>query len=290
MVVAIELKIEASEHSGQLGRYRKIVETDWPSGDWRHVLLFLTKRGDYPSIEDGKGWNPLPLESLLPALDAVLARGEGTPDARVMLAAYLAMLRRRHLTDQRLEELAASLWAKHREALEFLADRRPDAYSEIFELLTQQSGSIAKQISEESGLEVVPDHHRPAAIQFAVPAWDKIDGFRSADGFTASGRLILVEIVRASKTPNTLRCYIMLGKGDQEMRQRLFQSLQDDGAIEGKKLTKDWNRLASKSIKLGDIEDDPDIAAAVAKKVPEIVEFVANVLPRFDQALSPMVP
>jgi hypothetical protein len=57
------------------------------------------------------------------------------------------MLGRRHLTDERLEKLAADLWAKHREALEFLADRRPDALSDAMSLLIARKDAIAEKLS-----------------------------------------------------------------------------------------------------------------------------------------------
>jgi hypothetical protein len=127
VVVAVELKIDATEHSGQLGRYRRIIEKEFPEQDgWRQVFLFLTKRGDDPSEDDGAGWQSLPLEGVVEMLERVIAKGSGQPEARTMLGAYVGMLRRKHLTDPRMEELARGLWREHREVLDFLISRRPD--------------------------------------------------------------------------------------------------------------------------------------------------------------------
>lgn len=72
LIVAVELKIDATEHSGQLGRYREIVEREWP--DHKRLLLFLTKRGEAASA-DGVGWHSLSLAPVTEALAAVAEKG-----------------------------------------------------------------------------------------------------------------------------------------------------------------------------------------------------------------------
>jgi PD-(D/E)XK nuclease superfamily len=183
LVVAIELKIDASEHSGQLARYRQIVETEWPNR--RHLFLFLTKRGDEPSEKDGAGWLSVDLESLTNELQSVAAKEIGATDARQLLMAYLAMLGRHHLNDEKLEDLAARLWSKHPAALNFLADRRPDAVGDVFQWLIKAQDGLAEAISVHCGEAVVTDFWRQSAIRFAVPAWDAIPGFLGAEGFYA---------------------------------------------------------------------------------------------------------
>lgn len=284
LVIAIELKIDASEHSGQLGRYRQIVETEWPKR--RHIFLLLTKRGDEPSDDDGSGWQSVPLDLLANELRAILSRHIGSDDSRTMLKAYLAMLGRHHLNDERLEGLAARLWAKHREALEYLTDQRPDAYKKLFDLLNDQAREIADMMSTASGVTVESDFHRPAALRFAVPSWDRIDGFCSSS-FTQSGRILLIEIIKASKADNKLRCYFQLGIGEAAIRQKLYDALNSAGIIQSKRgLTKDWNRLASKAFKLDDMDDAPDVEKIAAKVVPQIVEFISQSLPKFHSVLS----
>ncbi|MEE9433786.1 MAG: PD-(D/E)XK nuclease family protein [Sphingorhabdus sp.] len=286
LIVAIELKINANEHSGQLRRYREIVQKEWP--DCNHLFLFLTKHGDEPSEEDGEAWLSVELDKLANELTVVAKRGSGDSGAKAMLNAYIAMLGRHHLSDPKLETLAASLWAKHSEALNFLAERRPDNFGRLFEILTDRASEIADSISKKSKIEVEADFHRPAALRFAVPEWDKIDGFCSADGFTLSNRLILIEIVKASGASSALRCYFLLGKGDKNMREKLHQTLEGAGATNGRRLTKDWNRLASKSFKLGDIEDESDVEKIAERVAPQIIEFIASKLPSFRDALGPL--
>ena len=287
LIVAIELKIDASEHSGQLGRYKKIVEAEWPQK--RHMFLLLTKREDEPSEEDGAGWQSIPLDSLAKELRTVLSKHIGNDEARTMLGAYLAMLGRHHLNDERLETLAAKLWSKHREALEFLVDRRPNAIGDLFKRLVDGQTQLAEAITAQCGERVIIDHTRPAAIRFAVPAWDEISGFKSAEGFTLSNRLILIELVKSG--PDYCRCYFQLGKGEKAMREKLFYCLRDAGADVGKKQqpTKEWNRLASLMIPLKDIEDNPDMDAINARVTTQVREFAAKHVPIYTKALMSLV-
>lgn len=284
LVVAVELKIDASEHSGQLSRYRDLVEAEWPNR--RHLFLFLTKRGDEPSEQDGVGWLSVDLEAVASELAIVARKEVGSAEARQMLTAYLAMLGRHHLNDEELETLAARLWAKHPAALSFLAERQPDAIGSVFARLVEQREALAEAIASQCGLSVVVDHWRPAAILFAVPEWDLIPNFQSAEGFTASKRLILFELVKAGS--DYLRCYFQLGRGDQEMREKLFHCLREAGADVGKKQhpTKEWNRLASITIPLKDLDDSPDIDAVANRVFYRVRDFASTHIPNFNDALE----
>lgn len=123
MVVAFELKIDSKEHSDQLRRYRASIEEHFVRRDgWNQILVFLTKRGLEPEAE---GWFSLELEEVAKELDRVVENQLGGELARNQLASYLAMLRRHHLPNNRLEELAARLWSQHREALTFLMEQSP---------------------------------------------------------------------------------------------------------------------------------------------------------------------
>jgi PD-(D/E)XK nuclease superfamily len=283
LIVAIELKIDASEHSGQLARYRAQVEVEWP--DRRHLFIFLTKRGDEPSDQDGDGWLSVDLEALASELRAVAVKEIGATESRQMLTAYLAMLGRHHLNNEELEQLAARLWTKHPAALSFLAERRPNAIGSVFSKLVDRRDALAAEIAANCGQKIVIDHWRPAAILFAVPDWDAVQGFVSAEGYTASKRLILLELVKSG--PDYLRCYFQLGRGDQLMREKLFLRLREAGADVGKKLqpTKEWNRLASIMIPLKDLEDGADLDAVADRVFYRVRDFAAAQVPIYTKAL-----
>jgi PD-(D/E)XK nuclease superfamily len=289
LIVAVELKIDAAEHSGQLGRYRKLVEEEWPSH--RHLLLFLTKRGDDPSEDDGRGWHSVNLDTLSREFHALAENKIGADDARQMLRAYVSMLGRHHVSNDRLENLAERLWAQHKEALEFLADRRPDAFGTVFQKLSARRDQLAAELCQRCNVEVTVDHSTGAYIRLAIPGWDNIPGYLCADGYTPSKRLILIEIVKASSSDDTLRCYFQLAKGDPQMREKLFFHLKEHGADVGKKEkpTKEWNRLASATLSKVSGDDSHDAEDAAEKVERKIIDFLAKHIPIYDKALLGLI-
>jgi hypothetical protein len=288
VVIAVELKIDATEHSGQLGRYRNLVEKEFPKADgWRQIFLFLTKRGDEPSEDDGQGWHALPLDAVVEMLDRLLAKGGGQPDAQVMLNAYVGMLRRKHLTDPRLEELARDLWREHREVLDFLMSRKPDVGYEVFSQMLDDQESVAAAFSEATGLEIVPDQSTKTYLRFAIKDWDSVPGMLTGTGWKPSNRMLLFEMWRTSN--GGIRCKVELGPGDPEKRELLFQAFKDAGADVGGNwsLAAKWRQLAAKHLATPTEDDDPtDVRTQVMSGA---TQFLRTHLPKYDAAAKSLI-
>lgn len=286
LIVAIELKINSGEHSGQLGRYRKVVKEQWPEANgWRHLFIFLTKDGDEASEEDGTDWITLGLADVAQELDSVVQKQKGASDARLLLSAYLAMLRRHHLTDKNQEELAAQLWSKHREALEFLMEHQPDDVGGLFGQIYKEREKIAAKLTEASDRRVVFNSGSATRMYFAVEEWDSLPDFKSAEW--RSNRLMLLEFGLNRKS-GRLRMHFVLGPGKQDVRQRYYDALIEGGAPLGKrkKFTDQYTRLGSKSIVIDGDEDQEDLQEAFEKVVKEIEKYAKETIPVLDKALS----
>lgn len=282
LAVAIELKVDAAEHGGQLGRYREALARRFPG--WRRVLLFVTARGDDPGEEHGDGWRPLGLEALADALAAVAERSPGAPGAAMALA-YRGMVRRRIVGDERLEGLAAALWARHRAALEYLSERRPDSGAGVLGELGAQADALAARLGEAAGLPVVADHARGRAITFAVPAWDALPGSGTVR-WTPSGRILLLELTLSARADGDIvAAMLTLGPGDPDARRRIHAALHDAGVKAKPPKTDRWTRLVRDTLARDD-EDDGLAADAVAER---LVDFARRYLPRFDRALRPLL-
>jgi len=290
LVVAIELKIEASEHGEQLHQYKTRVTQNWPVSDgWRHLFLFLTKYGDEASDTHGGGWLALPLESVAHELQDVIRHKIGTPDAIALLQAYLNMLRRHHLSDKRLEDLASNLWSQHKEALEFLMERRPDSASQFFGQIYERRNEIAARMSDASGLAIIADDCTPRIARFAVKTWDNLPDFSSAKGWTSSGRILLVEL-QGSSDKQYLRIRFVLGPGDASIRNRYFKELVDSSAPTTKKktITDSFTRLGTRSVRVVDLDENEELQDQYNRVLQEIERFSRDVVLRYDEALSGM--
>ncbi|WP_186441579.1 PD-(D/E)XK nuclease family protein [Aminobacter sp. J44] len=279
IVIPIELKIDASQGDDQLRRYRRIAEEEWPrEKGWRHLNVFLTKHDEVPRDDH---WQRLKIEHLANEFD-LIAKSEGPPAARDSFQAYLKMLRRHHLEDRSLEELARKLWSRHKEALEFLADRRPDAVGNLFSALRDRGAELAKSLSDASS-EVVLDADSRTIIRFAFKKWDNLPHFKCST-WTESNRFILLELKRES---DSLNGYLYLGPGDEAAR-NAYVSL-----LEKKKLPplssrsgREWICLAKESILRVQMEGDADLELCITQVTANLKSFAQKVFDHFDPILA----
>ncbi len=133
LVIIIENKTFSSEHSDQLRRYKEAVAQRYPS--FSQVLVFLTPEGDEAS---DKQYLSLSYTSLIEIIECLrLSSGQyGDSHLDRTLVDYQRAVRR-HITmsDPELEELARSIYARHKQALDFIFERRPDLISNIGDAL-----------------------------------------------------------------------------------------------------------------------------------------------------------
>ena len=277
----IEIKIEAGEHGNQLARYRQIAEKQWP--DHRRYYILLSPEGIDATDE---AWTSLSFAQLLASLEPGQASVGGSESARMMLAAWFAMLRRRYVPDEDLEELARKLWLKHGAALNYLMEMKPSPLRDASLLLREGArfAHIASAVHARTGLRIVQDRCSNTYHRIAVPDWDSLPGLMGST-WTESGRVLMCEVEFYG---SRIHVRMLLGPGDPATRLSLFRKLRDGGANTGKKTepTTKFSRLAARTLALGAPVDDAEtgeVLAAIAEK--GIVTFLADTLPQYDHAL-----
>lgn len=250
VVIAIELKIDSSQHGNQLLRYRNTVQNHWSEPGWKHIYIFLTKYDEEP--DDPEFWIPVRLRDLTLELESVLDGVNADSDAEAMLRSYVRMLRRNHLSDERLEEISRKLWSEHHEALDFLMSRRPDALADVFSWLGANLELIASENCSELG-SFVTDTASQTIVRVAFKPWDSVPGFLTSR-WTDSRRLILFEIKREGAR---VSAFMYLGPGTTDDRQ-YFSNLLKDKRLHrpGAKVGDDWMCIA-KSV-LFELRDGTD--------------------------------
>lgn len=282
IVMPIELKIDSTQSPDQLQRYRRIVENEWLRDQgWRHLNVFLTKHDEAPL--DADQWHPLRMGDLVNELEPI-ATTNGSSVASESLRAYLRMLRRHHLEDERLEEIARRLWSRHREALEFLADRRPDAIGNLFDALKDRRGELAKALSE-LGLQVVLDTDYKSIVRFAFAEWDDLPGFKQAT-WTESKRFILLELKREGSKINA---YLYLGPGPGEEDTRAaYASLLDKKRLHrpNTRVGRDWMCLAKSEMLGSQIDEETDLETSIEIVTKSLQLFARKVFDHFDPVLA----
>ncbi|PTM96113.1 PD-(D/E)XK nuclease family protein [Mycoplana dimorpha] len=280
IVIPIELKIDSSQGHDQLERYRRITEQEWPrSQGWKHINIFLTKHEEVPIDVDH--WEPLRIGDLVEHLQ-ILANQPNDSPAAEMLRSYLRMLRRHHLEDRRLEEIARKLWAQHSEALEFLADRRPDATGNLFEALKDRRMEFIKTL-KELDVEMVLDADYKTIIRLAFESWDALPGFKNSQ-WTDSKRFILLELKREGPRINA---YLYLGPGDEGIRQRYVTILEKNRLHRPtSRVGKDWMCLAKKEIYSEQLDDETEMEASIEVIIKSVSLFARRVFDHFNPVLE----
>ena len=128
-VVAVENKVNSTQHSDQLSRYRRIVESQF--GQARHRLyLFLTKNEEEPEDD---AYLPATYAQIHDTLkDCVAARGHAIgSEPRVLIDNYLRLIEEKFMNESDIAILAQKIYKKHKRALEIIYEQRPDNFAEM---------------------------------------------------------------------------------------------------------------------------------------------------------------
>lgn len=286
IIVCFELKIGSTQHSEQLTRYRNVVQDNWPG--WAHVFVFLRPSGE--EAEDD-AWTSLGYESIARGLEQVADMPGADPMAQGLLEAYINMLRRNFIVDDDLQKLAASLWRKHKEALQFLVENEPDELNDLFKYIHENELEFCKQASIE-GLTLVPDHHRgTSGLRFGITEWDTELGpeAMSGSGWTASGRVFLIQLERVKRANGEIvRALLVLGPTESKAREIWFEVIKPSLPNKMKTLSPRWKRIGNKKLfeMTEERKEDFNVEKAFRETAKAVSKFLDTDVRKIDAAIK----
>lgn len=132
-VIAIENKVDSSEHTQQLKRYKAIVDGEF--GAKRRHFVFLTPFGaDATESEDQAVYISYSYAQIADILDNILVlyRESLSDKIAVYISDYLTTIKRELLMNDKLNELAVKVYKAHKAAFEFVFENRPDPASILY--------------------------------------------------------------------------------------------------------------------------------------------------------------
>tara|TARA_Y100001933_G_scaffold242475_1_gene270191 strand:+ start:653 stop:1978 length:1326 start_codon:yes stop_codon:yes gene_type:complete len=148
LIIAIENKIDSNEHNDQLIRYRKTLETEYPSH--QHAFIYMTKNEDAPSDEQ---WCSYSYRELYQTLQRVRNANENVIgiDVLTFIDHYLDVLKNRLLDHSIVEELCQKIYSCHSEAIQLLTNQQ---------YVNQPIQDLCKKIQKDHqlALELIFDH------------------------------------------------------------------------------------------------------------------------------------
>jgi hypothetical protein len=213
-VCVIENKIHSSEHSGQLSRYRKIVEEAGEFSGFDKLYVYLTVSGEEPS--DG-AYLPLTYGDVLGLLSHLLERkGDLGPDVLVLIEHYESMLRRYVVEDSEVQKICRRLYRKHRKAFDLVFEYMPDKLSEIYDDLVEII---------DADEDMILDDCSKSRIRFVPREMDVVPkkGTR-----TSTKRMLLFEM---KNREDRLALYLIIGPGPDEIRKTLYRMAQKEATL-----------------------------------------------------------
>jgi hypothetical protein len=210
LVVLVENKIDAAVGDGQLQRYKEIVRARYP--DFRHLFILLTPDGVEP---DDEHYVALSYSEIADLIDLAIDRDKLiSSDISLILKHYVQMLRRHIVEDEQLADLARQLYERHKEAFDFIIERRP------------QPDNLLEGIRErlEISTDLAIDRHAPMILRFAPKEWAPIPEFNSCpeSRWTHTKRNLIFE-VKANRDTDRIIVALISGPTEAELRRKLYE-------------------------------------------------------------------
>ncbi len=276
LVCAIENKVDTTEHSDQLHRYREIVAKEFT--EYRAIFIYLTPEDDKPSDE---AYIPFSYTKVAELVNDICRAYESTlgSDVRALMTHYTTMLRRHIVSDSEIAKLCQKIYHKHQKALDLIFEHRPDLQADLAEVL--------RKLIESKVPDLVLDHFTKTLIYFSVVDWDNYPGQRTGQGWTKSGRVLLFEFGNFS---NQLSLRLIIGPaGLGLVRQVIHQIAFSHPKVfrgMGKQLRSKWTMIYKRRLLEPSDYEDADLEILTKKVQVEWDKFYIEDLPTIRQALA----
>ncbi|WP_316228188.1 MULTISPECIES: PD-(D/E)XK nuclease family protein [unclassified Bradyrhizobium] len=277
-VIVVENKVDSSEHSQQLSRYRGVVDGEF--GAKRKHFVFLTPAGSDPIDEaDRKVYINYSYEQIASILANVLElyRDSISDKMALYIDDYLTTINRELLMNDRLNDLARKVYKAHKPAFDFVFENRPDPASVLYPYFEEELKSRGFVIgSKNKGYVRFTSRDLAERLPRTGGGWPDKEAF-------------LFEIDYFWSDQNAVAKAI-ISPGNEGLRETILSAAKDLKSYrrpEGKK----WSSFYLKKSKFvaSEVynEDEGDIRAKV-KKVIENIEADANeIFATIAKALSP---
>ncbi len=133
-VVAIENKVDSSEHSDQLERYTSVVNAQYP--ERRALYVFLTVDGDVPSHGSWVSYTYADVHRVFSRVRTTHANAIGD-DVLVFLDHYLNLIENQFMSNPEIDALCRRIYKNHRRALDLIYERAGSPVSEVMSAIQE---------------------------------------------------------------------------------------------------------------------------------------------------------
>ena len=218
ILCAIENKVFADEHGDQLTRYRKALESSFPT--FTKYLVFLTPRGTSPAREEEKQqWTPFAYSKVFGTVQQIVNNHEipARTGVRGFLNHYVTTLRRNIMPETSLSQLARKTYLEHREAIDLIIANRPNWVSEARQWLREAIEQQPKWLLDKE------DRRH---IRFRTEDWNRHDATQTEGGWSpTSNTLLRFEFTFSGDLPSLQLALSPKNETNEFLRHKLFEAV-----------------------------------------------------------------
>lgn len=273
-VVTIENKVWSKESTYQLQKYRHIIQEEFP--DYQKLFIFLTPYGE--SASDENNWISFDYNQFVKIVEkGVKIKGDTISNrVKVFLDQYITTVRRYIVGDEELENVCREIYYKHKKALDLIFEYKPDIYSDI-------ANNLKERIKQESDL--ILDTASKTYTRFPTKELDSLIE-KKGNGWTSSKRILLFEFQNRN---NKLVLKLIIGPGDQAIRQKIYDIVKNNKNSFRGKLGKYHNQFTSiytREFLSKDFEEEANYEEVLEKISTKFIDFLRSDLHSIHQTFT----
>ena len=280
---AIENKVFSSEHSEQLTRYRKALESAYPS--FARSYVFLTPGSTLPFREEERAyWTSLGYAVVFEIVQQMVESKNGPTEEGVdaFLRQYAVTLRRNIMPDTSILQMARKIYLEHREAMDLIIANRPNYIAE--------SKAILKEAIKEQE-DWILDREDREFVRFRSADWDQYEATQTGIGWMpSSNALLLFELWLYNNKPYLNLALSTGNEVNGRLREKLFKTIRQYPKLfkpSTNSLTDNWAILHKSDYILNDSDRGVgwDDGTTFAKMKAWVADFAEREFPAMNEVI-----
>lgn len=273
-VCVIENKIDSTEHSDQLSRYRTVMEHHFK--DYKKIFIYLTVHGG--SAENEDLYIAIRHKEVAGLIDTLLDRRKSqmNDDVVLFIQHYSEMLKRYIMEESEVQQLCEAIYKKHQKALDLIYKYRPDIYSEV-------QGILEEIIDENPTL--IRDHCSRTAIRFIPKSLDFFP--KVGKDWTKSKRILLFEIQNYNERIN-MNLIIGPTETHGHIREMIFDLAKENALFKNafSQLTAKWSTIHKHPLpKIQEVQKQVSREKQKELLSKEFNKFIDSILPPLESVI-----
>jgi hypothetical protein len=211
--ICIENKVNSRQGVNQLQRYFDLVERRYANSE-RRIYVFLTRNSESPAHNE---FVPITYSHVSEVLAHCLSQRTGSigDGPQLLVQHYHQLLSEDFVEDSETAQLARQIYFKHRVALDFIFDNKPDQISEV----TNAVETKLKRRAQDMG--IVLGHSGKGYVRFLPSAWD-VPCNSGGAAWGSNSRYLVIELNLWTKY---VELHVTSGKAPEDFADRLWQRM-----------------------------------------------------------------